>query len=236
MSLNWQSYWTGRPDVVDASIDEMLVQVGKTQFGAPVESQQLEVLVAHLAAAVPLNASSSALDLGCGNGLITARLATRVQRVVGLDYSQTLLGTARAYSAAANIAYLQADLRDMSDVALPAGQHDAAWSVEVVQNLDPADLTRLLRWLATVMAPGFRFLASGIPDSARIRNFYNTPERWQLHLDNEAAGRENMGRWWSREEITEAATAAGVAVEILSLPDAYYTSHYRFDALFRGAV
>lgn len=236
MTVNWQSYWNGRAAVAEADIDDLLIQVGKTQFGVPVGTDQLALLAEHVAATVPLEPTSNGLDLGCGNGLLTARLATRAHRIIGLDYSAALLETARVLNAAPNITYQKADLREVSGVVLPAGPYHVAWSVEVVQNLDPASLTRLLRWLATVMTPEFRFLASGIPDRARIHSFYNTPDRWQLHLDNEAAGREQLGRWWTREEITRAAAEAGVAVEIQPLPEGYYTSHYRFDALFRGAA
>lgn len=232
MSRDWQAYWGGRTAVADGT-DDLLIQVGKTQFGVPIGSDQIELLVEHVAASLAIDPAAGALDLGCGNGLVTARLAPRLGRIVGLDYSEAMLATARAGNGAPNLTYEQADLRNAATLRLPSGPFHVAWSIEVVQNLDPASLTKLLSWLSGVMAPGFRFLASGIPDGERIGNFYNTPERWQLHLDNEAAGREAMGRWWSRAEITAAAAQAGVAVEFRALPAAYYTSHYRFDALFR---
>lgn len=234
MSLDWDAYWSGRSTVVDAGVDDLLIQVGKTQFGEPVGADQLALLVGHLADTLPMGPDRDAIDLGCGNGLVTSLIAPRLRTVVGLDYSAALLDTARARNAADNITYRRADLRDASAVVLPGDGYQLAWSVEVVQNLDPESLSGLLRWLRGVMAPGFHFLASGIPDDDRIRDFYNTPDRWQHHLDLAAEGREPMGRWWTREEIAAAAADAGVAVEFRRLPEGYYTSHYRFDALFRG--
>lgn len=234
MNTDWQAYWSGRTAVADG-IDDLLVQAGKTQFGMPVSQDQIELLAGHVADSLGVETTSHGLDLGCGNGLLTARVARRAGQVVGLDYSEAMLANARATNGATNVAYVQADLRDLSNVSLPPGPYGVAWSSEVVQYLDPPSLTRLLRWLVSVMEPELRFLVSGIPDAQRIRNFHNTRERWQRHLDDEAAGRNPMGRWWSRDEFTEVAASVGLAVDFGDLPQGYYTSHYRFDAVFRGS-
>jgi trans-aconitate methyltransferase len=243
MSLDWKAYWAERPALNDGSVEEMLAQVGKTMFGKPVSTDELDLLVDHVAARLDLSPQTVALDLGCGNGLVTSRLAERVAAVVGIDYSPTLVADAQRHSQLPNVRYLQADLSrpstvDLSRVDLPAihsavPPFDAAWSIEVVQNLDPDGLTALLHWLTTIAKPGFRLLASGIPDIERIREFYDTEERWQHHLDNESQGREQMGRWWSRAEVLQAADSAGYTAEIGELPERYYTARYRFDALFR---
>jgi SAM-dependent methyltransferase len=236
VSRDWQAYWQSRGAPADPSLADLLVQVSKTRFGAPVDPSQLQTLTDHIARRLPLKDTARGLDLGCGNGLVTARLAPRLALVVGLDYSESLLETARRSHAGTNVSYVQADLRDPAAATLlPEAPFDVAWTVEVVQNLDPVSLRDLLRWLVTVMTEDFRFLASGIPDRARIRNFYDTPERWDWHLANEAAGEEQMGRWWLTDEIIDAARDVGLVAEIGSLPEDYYTSNYRFDALIRAA-
>ncbi|HEY2553425.1 MAG TPA: class I SAM-dependent methyltransferase [Streptosporangiaceae bacterium] len=59
------------------------------------------------------------LDVGCGTGATTIELAQRVAphgRVVGVDLSGTLLGTARKAAAsrgAANVTFVQADAQDL---------------------------------------------------------------------------------------------------------------------------
>jgi trans-aconitate methyltransferase len=235
VSKDWQTYWQSRRAPADPSLGDLLVQVSKTRFGAPVDPSQLQKLTDHIASRLPLTRTTRGLDLGCGNGLVTALLAPRLATIVGLDYSEALLETARRAHATPHVSYVQADLRDLSSTPLPEAAFDVAWSVEVLQNLDPASLRDLLSWLVKAMTDDFRFLASGIPDRARIRAFYDTPERWDHHLAKEAAGEEQMGRWWFAEEIVEVAGDVGLTVEIGSLPDDYYTSSYRFDALFRPA-
>lgn len=232
MSLDWKSYWAERPPLRRGTLDEALIQVGKTQLGKPVAASQLDMLVAHVVETLGLTRDSLGVDLGCGNGLVTRALAARIAYAVGFDYSPVLLEAARLHFAGTNVAYRRADLGRMEGVELPAGAFDAAWSIEVIQNLDPDSLTRLLKWLAGVMPRSFRFLASGIPDIGQIRAFYDTDERWQRHLENARAGREQMGYWWHVDELAAAAERAGLNVRLHRLPPEYYTAHYRLDALF----
>src|SRR4051812_12154570 len=45
---------------------------------------------------LPLHGAERALDAGCGAGRVTALLCARVQQVIGVDQSQSMLETARA--------------------------------------------------------------------------------------------------------------------------------------------
>ncbi|WP_083241324.1 class I SAM-dependent methyltransferase [Methyloceanibacter stevinii] len=190
------------------------------------------MLVEHVVRTLAPDHNTNALDLGCGNGLLTKALSEHVGHVTALDYSLCLIQTARSAFGGNNIDYLQADLREMEALDLPEVKFEVAWSIEVVQNLDPRALTALLSWLRDTTTLSFRFLASGIPDIERIRTFYDTDERWALHLRNSREGREQMGRWWSVEELHECAERAGLKARIVCLPSSFYTSHYRIDALF----
>ena len=232
MSFDWQSYWARRLPLREGTVHEALVQVGETRFGQPVATSQLDILVDHIVDLLDLKPHARALDLGCGNGLVTYALAGRIAHVVGFDYSPALLATARSHFMRPNLIYREADLRKMEGEELTVGSYDSAWSIEVVQNLDPVSLTALLKWLARVMTSRFRFLASGIPDISRIRAFYDTEERWQRHLENAKAGREQMGYWWSTDELAAAADCARLNVRFDSLPRPYYTSRYRLEAMF----
>lgn len=56
----------------------------------------------------------SVLDLACGTGFLTRRLAGVAQRVVGLDASGEMLSRARDRTVAKHVRYVQADFRDFS--------------------------------------------------------------------------------------------------------------------------
>lgn len=232
MSKDWKSYWAKRPAASLGSNEQLLAQVGKTRFGSPVPMEQVELLVQHITDVLQFCHQDSGLDFGCGNGLVTSALSSHMGRVIGYDYSDVLLETARKHFENDRLRFRQADLGLADEIVSPGEGFNMAWSIEVIQNLDPISIKNLLRWMKRQMTVDFRFLASGIPDKERIRNFYDTEERWQLHVKNEALGKEQMGRWWSRSEFTQIAEDVELSVRFLSLPDAYYTSNYRFDALF----
>lgn len=233
MNFDWRSYWASRPEMREGSFEDALVQVGKTQFGHPVEREQLELLVSHISDTLELASHDDALDLGCGNGILTSVLADRVNSVVGLDYSEVLLASARKHFGGQRLEYAQADLLRPADIELPSTGYSKAWSVEVVQNLTPESLTELLAWLLKKTTTDFTFLASGIPDIARIRAFYDTADRWNHHIENMQKGREQMGYWWSQNELEKCADTVGFDVSFRDLPSNFYTAHYRIDAVFR---
>jgi SAM-dependent methyltransferase len=56
----------------------------------------------------------AALDLACGTGLLTRRLARRAESVVGLDASEAMLREARRHPTGHNVRYVRGDFRDFS--------------------------------------------------------------------------------------------------------------------------
>lgn len=99
------------------------------------------------------------LDVACGNGQFSRRLAELGASVVATDFSATFLERARARSAAvaARIDYRLVDATDEAGLlALGAGRFDAA-----VCNMALMDMTTidpLLRALRTLLSPGGRFV------------------------------------------------------------------------------
>jgi SAM-dependent methyltransferase len=56
----------------------------------------------------------SVLDLACGTGLLSRRIAGRAESVVGLDASEDMLGRARSRAGDGNVRYERGDFRDFS--------------------------------------------------------------------------------------------------------------------------
>jgi cyclopropane fatty-acyl-phospholipid synthase-like methyltransferase len=234
MPRDWGSYWQRLPASEPRDVSEALRQVGKTRFGVPIDAAQIRTLVDHIGGTLELDGSDRALDLGCGNGFLTSRLAGRTGEILGLDFSPPLLAVARACYAPSNVRYELADLADVGHDVVPPLRFNKAWSCEVLQHLEAPAVRGLLGKLREALADGFRILLCGIPERSRIRAFYDTPERWERYRRNLASGTEQIGRWWERSEILEAARNAAMTAEIVEQPAGLYTSHYRFDALLRA--
>jgi len=235
MPLNgWRSHWQSIDTSGSGSIDEALRQVGKTLLGKPVAPKQVEILINHIATQLALVPTDRVLDCGCGNGLLTSCLAGRVAEVLGIDYSQPLLNIARTLYARDNIRYALDDLANMNGTTIEAQHFNKAWSCEVLQHLLPADARRLFDSLGRVLIPGYKILACGIPDRTHLRDFYNTPERWELYCRNMQQGGDQIGYWWGRAELSQLAAEAGMGITFIEQPPALYTSHYRFDILLEA--
>jgi 2-polyprenyl-6-hydroxyphenyl methylase/3-demethylubiquinone-9 3-methyltransferase len=90
----------------------------------------------------------TALDVGCGAGLLTEPLARLGATVTGLDASPEVIAVAREHAAAMNLAidYRAGDVRDLE------GQFDLVTAMEVIEHVaDPAEFVSAL---AKRLAPG----------------------------------------------------------------------------------
>ena len=102
------------------------------------------------AAADAFGASGHVLELACGSGLWTRRLAPRVSRLVGVDSSSAMLELNRARFGTPNVTYLQADLFDW----VPDERFDAAFTGFFVSHIPPDRWSRFWNQLASCLEPG----------------------------------------------------------------------------------
>ena len=90
----------------------------------------------------------TALDVGCGAGLLAEPLARLGARVTGLDASPELIAVARAHAAATG---LEIDYR-AGEIAKQEGQFDLITCLEVIEHV--ADPAAFVKALAKRLAPG----------------------------------------------------------------------------------
>lgn len=101
--------------------------------------------------AMPPNCAS-ALDIGCGSGLLARKLAARCADVTGIDRSAEMIRQAREHGG--GVTYVQADLDDWT-----AGPYDFVTSVAVIHHMD---LETGLRAHADLLRPGGTLAVLGL--------------------------------------------------------------------------
>jgi SAM-dependent methyltransferase len=121
----------------------------------PICSVEAFAGVSNVAVFAELEAGATVLDLGCGAGmdsLIAARRVGPEGKVIGVDFSQSMLARARRAAAEARVDSLEFKHADGETLPLPDSSFDAAL-VNGIFNLNPAR-DAILRELARVLRPG----------------------------------------------------------------------------------
>jgi 2-polyprenyl-3-methyl-5-hydroxy-6-metoxy-1,4-benzoquinol methylase len=99
------------------------------------------------------------LDVACGNGLTSRRLATEKARVTAIDISAAMIAIAVGHPAPFDIDYRVVDATDREALlALGAGAFDGALCNMAL--MDMAEIEPLMTALAVLLKPGGRFVFS----------------------------------------------------------------------------
>lgn len=225
---DWRKYWNEVEINPTHSSEEYLRQVGKTVTGRPVQLHQLDLIVDAIRAELELNCDDVVVDLGCGNGVVTQRVARKVGRIAGIDASTRLLSVAQTRHAQPNCSYHFGDLAKLGPLPVPGVTK--AYSYEVLQHLTTAETRAMLQALIHQLGDRLKLFVGSIPERSKLTKFYNTPSRWARYERRKADGTEQIGHWWERDEVTALCDELGLICTPSDQTRALYTSHYRFDA------
>ncbi|MFJ4630809.1 class I SAM-dependent methyltransferase [Streptomyces sp. NPDC088847] len=98
----------------------------------------------------------TALDVGCGDGLLARKLAGRAGSVTGVDRSPEMIRLARA-DVPENVTFVEADYLD--DTSLADGTYDFVSAVAVVHH---TEFDNAVARLVRLLAPGGRLVIVGL--------------------------------------------------------------------------
>jgi len=90
----------------------------------PRRVQMAQTLFSAIEQAVPLRADATALDYGCGTGLLTLPLAARVSRVTAVDTSSGMLEVLDRKARSRGLDHIKSLQADFSTDPLPSGSYD----------------------------------------------------------------------------------------------------------------
>lgn len=122
------------------------------------------------------NKNLNILDLGCGPGLYSEKLASRGHHVTGVDFSANSIDYAKA-SASRNGLEIEYICQDYTNLDLPENKYDLVMLIYTdFGPLLPAERERLLRTVKRVLRPGGLFVFDFLNDSNVQRML--TPQTW----------------------------------------------------------
>jgi 2-polyprenyl-3-methyl-5-hydroxy-6-metoxy-1,4-benzoquinol methylase len=223
------NYWKNFFDSVTKQFDgSLLKQVGKTLNGQEISEHQVSLIVEAIVTNLQLDEKDSVVDLCCGNGLVTRRLAPLVKEIIAVDFSDELIAVAVKHNNFHNIKYISSDVLNL-DSNFFLGSRKVLMN-EALQHLSEPQFGVLLDNLKN-LEPGSLVFFGGIADKEKLKVYYDTEEKFAFYMQREREGKPHMGKWWLMKEIERLASTRGFKTTFLSQLPTMFTAYYRFDAL-----
>ena len=201
--MNWRHFFESYRLIPIAGDNDLLFQVGATVGGRPIGREQFDQTIADVEKGLMLDPSDHLLDLACGNGVITHRLASEVKSVVGVDFSQPYIDNARRYKSLPNVEYICGDVCDLRTTLAPVQKRFSKvlmHSALAYFSLD--QFAALLVDLDAHLTQDARIYIAAVPDSGKRWRFYNTWRRAAVYVWNSLRGKESgIGKWWRKKEL-----------------------------------
>lgn len=140
-------------------------------YGEFLDDERNETDADDVEAALALDAGDHVLDVPCGHGRLSNRLAARGYEVAGLDRSKKFLERARADAAERGVE-VEYRLGDMRDLPYPDDSFDVAYNYFTSFGyFDDADDRQVLSEAARVVRPGGRFLVEMLHHDGLVGDF-----------------------------------------------------------------
>ena len=205
-------------------------QVRRTVNGQAVPEEQIHLIIEAMVAALDLREDDVLLDICCGNGALSARFFERCAGGLGIDYSPTLIGVARKhFDVGPSVAYETGEAVAYATNAPDPGRFTKAIVYGSISYFPRAATEALFAALRQRFTSLSRLVIGNVADLAHIREFFG--DRYEPGIEDRPDSA--IGVWWSREEFAAMAARAGWSVAYQRMPEAFYASHYRFDAILK---
>jgi SAM-dependent methyltransferase len=176
---------------------------------------EVEDLQNLLAVVDELPIAGDVLELACGTGQWTTRLAARARSVTAVDASAEVLALARARTASHTVRFLQADLFEWR----PPRRYDTVFFAFWLSHVPPARLPAFWNTVAAALAPGGKaiFIDDGPAMVAEEEVLANEPAPAALRRLDDGSRYRIVKVFHDVRTLTDDLTALGWSVHIRPL-------------------
>jgi len=225
----WAKFWVDYGKDIEGKDPQ--TQVLRTFNKQPIEPEKWEFTLKFIEDTLEINESDDALDLCCGNGLISHRFAETCKSVTSVDVSEELVSQidTKKYP---NINAFTKDIRELD---FEANSFSKIIIYAGVQYLDNKETIIFFESVYKWLEDDGLFFLGDIPDIDKRWTFFNNKEREKVFFDNIKEEKQIVGTWFSQNFLTKLADYCGFSESriILQHEDMIYSS-FRYDMLIRN--
>lgn len=188
-------------------------RAGAAEYDRPYA--EYEALQELLDAVDDLPIAGDVLELACGTGQWTPRLAARARSVTAVDAAAEVLALARARTASPSVQFLEADLFEWQ----PPRRYDTVFFAFWLSHVPPARLPGFWNTVAAALAPGGRaiFVDDGPAAAAYEEVLANQPTPAALRRLDDGSQYRIVKVFHDAQSLTEVLTALGWSVRVRTM-------------------
>jgi 2-polyprenyl-3-methyl-5-hydroxy-6-metoxy-1,4-benzoquinol methylase len=134
--------------------------------------------VQRVANIIKASGARTVLEVGCGDGWASGKMAESGLDVVGIDWSSNAIGYASMLVRGAR--FFAGDVRDSEFLRRFPNKFDAIALIEVIEHIPPKDCVAALQGISTVLKPGGTFVlttpSTNLPNTSTLHYRHFTPQ------------------------------------------------------------
>ncbi|MFA6259856.1 MAG: class I SAM-dependent methyltransferase [Bacteroidia bacterium] len=216
--MNWKDFWNERGRQSDAH-----AQVGRLSGNR----EMIRQIAEHVRDTTGMKLTDHVLDVCCGNGVLTHELSGYCHSITGIDFSDVLIQQAKY-----NYPKLQFHCMDIlqlnkEELVPPYDVINLYFSFQYFETMQQGE--KVLRNLIPLLKPGGVLLLGDVPDQDHLFRYYNSFRRILQWIKQSLTHSNNMGKFWSEEELNLICSKCRVKGEKLKQPVYLPYAHYRMD-------
>ena len=236
MRNNWFQFWQNYRNIDIKSDDDLLYQVAKTVSSKAIDENQVNIIVERITEELNVSSNDNILDLCCGNGILTFRIAKNVKFVIGMDYSNTLLKNANKCKAMENIIYVNQNVIEIDEQKILIQKYNINKVIvsDALAYFSRREFMNILEALnQSLLSKHLIFLGNVLIKNRRWK-FYNTVFRKFDYLINYKllGNSKGIGKWWHIKELEFIAKHFNYKIKFIEQNPKLSTAHYRMDVVF----
>lgn len=212
------------------SQDDFWGQVKRTVNGVPVANDQIEMIVEAVTTGLKLSPKDKLIDLCCGNGALSDLLFKKCMGGVGVDFSEYLISIANRYFADQDNdrRYILNDVVDFCEHPTSPDTFSKAVCYGSFAYIEHERAEKLLIALKENFMNLKCVYIGNCPDKDLLVEFTENHEFIHGSDNNPDTP---IGIWRTKEEFKSFAQSCGWCISFHEMPDTFYASHYRYDAI-----